>query len=166
MEWFNTTILIALVVYVLYQRKEITALTKDLIAQKERLTSQDNILASGKDMLMSGRDILASQKEVLDSLKEYIELHIPKHPWGGDKVVEEGVQLRQQREIAEETSRFEKEVRTKTKTLEWYEKEFSVGLNAMFQLLQFVPLGMREKIIGKMPNSVIKKGVKRLSDKM
>ncbi len=67
--------------------------------------------------------------------------------------------------MAEEKARFEKEVKVKTKSIEWYEKEFSIGLDALLELFFHIPLGVRESIISEMPNSVIKKGFKRLSDK-
>jgi hypothetical protein len=52
----------------------------------------------------------------------------------------------------------------KNKTIDWYEKEFSIGLDALLELFLHLPHRIQQRIIAKMPQSVIKKGFKRLSD--
>jgi len=159
MEWINTILLIVLVVFSLYEKRRLKALEKDVVLQENRLGSQADILASH-------RDILTSHKHVLDSVKVYLDVPIPERLRGAVKITEGGIELKQQKKIAEEKSRFEKEVRERTKTIDWYEKEFSIGLDALLELLLYVPLTVQESIISKMPNSVMKKGFKKLSEKM
>jgi hypothetical protein len=115
-----------------------------------------DILASYREVLASEKEILASHKEILGRVKAYGSISTPGESIGEPRVTDETVRLKQRKEMAEEKSRFEKQVQERTKTIDWYEKEFSVAL---------VPLGVRESIISKMPNSVIKKGFQRLSEK-
>ena len=159
MEWINTILLLVLIVFFLYEKKRLKTLEEDLAFQNNRLGAQADILASH-------RDILSSHKHLLDSVKAYLDVPIPERLRGAVKITEGGIELKQQKKIAEEKFRFEREVQERTKTIDWYEKEFSVGLDALLQLLLYVPRTVQESIIGKMPNSVMKKGFKRLSEKM
>ena len=172
MEWVNAVVIIGLLVFALQQRKRLKGLEENLPLRKGKLVSQADMLALHKDLLSSYRevlatekDILASLKEMLDSVKAYRDVATPREPRGEDSATEGAVELKQRKERAEEKSRFEKEVQERVKTIDWYEKEFSVGLDALLELFLHVPLGVRESIISKMPHSVIKKGFQRLSDK-
>lgn len=158
MEWVNAVVLIGLVFFVVIQNRHVRTLEKDLALQKEKLTLQDGMLATH-------RDILASQKGVPASAMVYPDIPAPKQPTDETKVTDKAIEKKQREDMAEEKARFEKEVKVKTKSIEWYEKEFSIGLDALLELFFHIPLGVRESIISKMPNSVIKKGFKRLSDK-
>ena len=172
MEWVNAVVLIGLLVFALQQKKRLKRLEEDLPLRKGKLASQGDmmtlhkdILASYREVLASEKEILASHKEILGSVKAYGAIPTPGESIGGPRVTDEVVHLRQRKEMAEEKSKFEKQVQERTKTIDWYEKEFSVALDALLELFLYVPLGVRESIIGKMPNSVIKKGFQRLSEK-
>jgi hypothetical protein len=172
MEWVNAVVLIGLLVFALQQKKRLKRLEGDLPLRKGKLASQGDMMALHKDILASYREVLASEKEILASHKEilgsikaYGGIPTPGESIGGPGVTDETVHLRQRKEMAEEKSKFEKQVQERTKTIDWYEKEFSVALDALLELFLYVPLGVRESIISKMPNSVIKKGFQRLSEK-
>jgi len=158
MEWVNAVILIGLLVFALQQNKRLKRLEEDLPLRKGKLASQG-------DMMALHKDILASYKEILGSIKAYGGIAAPGESIGEPRVTDETAHLKQRKEMAEEKSRFEKQVQERTKTIDWYEKEFSVALDALLELFLYVPLGVRESIISKMPNSVIKKGFQRLSEK-
>jgi len=164
MEWVNAVVVIAVLLMALHQKKRVKALEKTLALQKEQLASQANVLAAHKDMLASQREVLASYRDLVDDTKPPIDREIQEEPTEGAKTTEEEIRFRKRQEMAEEKSKFEREVQERTKTMEWYEKEFSVGLDALLELFLHVPLRVRESIIRKMPNSVLKKGFKRLSD--
>jgi hypothetical protein len=172
MEWVKALVLIGLLVFVLQQKKRLKRLEENLPLRKGKLSSQvdmsplhKDMLASYKTLLASEKEILASHKKILDSVKAYRDIPMPRASMGEDSVPDETIQLKQRKDMAEEKSRFEKEVQEKTKTIDWYEKEFSVALDALLELFLHVPLGVQESIINKMPNSVIKKGFQRLSEK-
>ena len=136
-----------------------------MASHKEILASYREILASHREILASEKEILDSHKAMLESVKSYGGIPTPAESAGGPGVGHEGVHLRKRQEMAEEKSRFEKEVQERTKTMEWYDKEFSVALDALLELFLYVPPHARDSIISKMPNSVIKKGFQRLSEK-
>ena len=172
MEWVNAVVLIGLLVFALQQKKRLKGLEENLPLRKSKPESQTDMWALHKDILASYKEVLASEKDILASLKEMVahvtpegEGATPSEPKGEDKVTAGAVEQKQRKERAEEKSRFEKEVQERVKTIEWYEKEFAVGLDALLELFLHVPLGDRESIISKMPHSVIKKGFQRLSDK-
>jgi hypothetical protein len=172
MEWVNAVVLIGLLVFALQQKKRLKRLEEDLPLRKGKLASQGDMMALHKDILASYRgvlasekEILASHKEILGSVKAYGGIPTPGESIGGPRVTDETVHLKQREEMAEEKSKFEKQVQERTKTIDWYEKEFSVALDTLLELFLYVPLGVRESIISKMPNSVIKKGFQRLSEK-
>ena len=179
MEWVNAVVLIGLLVFALQQRKRLKRLEEDLPLRKGKLPSQGDmmpshkeilasyreILASHREILASEKEILASHKEILGSIKAYGGISTPGESIGGPGVTDETLHLKQRKEMAEEKSKFEKQVQERTKTIDWYEKEFSVALDALLELFLYVPLDVRESIISKMPNSVIKKGFQRLSEK-
>ncbi|MGD8513445.1 MAG: hypothetical protein PVG85_05805 [Deltaproteobacteria bacterium] len=172
MEWVNAVVLIGLLVFTLQQKRRLKGLEENLPLRKSKPGSQADMLALHKDILASYREVLAAEKDILASLKEmvdnvkaYRDGPTPRERKGEDSVTEGAVEQKQRKERAEEKSRFEKEVQERAKTIDWYEKEFSVGLDALLELFLHVPLGVRESIISRMPNSVIKKGFQRLSDK-
>ena len=172
MEWVNAVVLIGLLVFALQQKKRLKRLEGDLPLRKGKLASQGDMMALHKDILASYREVLASEKEILASHKEilgsikaYGGISTPGESIGVPRVTDETVHIKQRKEMAEEKSKFEKQVQERTKTIDWYEKEFSVALDALLELFLYVPLGVRESIISKMPNSVIKKGFQRLSEK-
>ena len=172
MEWVNAVVLIGLLVFALQQRKRLKRLEEDLPLRKGKLASQGDMMALHKDILASYREVLASEKEILASHKEilgsikaYGGISTPGESIGVPRVTDETVHIKQRKEMAEEKSKFEKQVQERTKTIDWYEKEFSVALDALLELFLYVPLDVRESIISKMPNSVIKKGFQRLSEK-
>ena len=166
MEWVNTVLLVVLVVFALYEKGRVKALEKALAFQRNKLCSQADILASQRDVMALQKDILASHQHALDTVLAKLDIPIPERTGGEAKIKKEAIELKRRKAMAEEKSKFEREVEGRTKTLDWYEKEFSVGLDALLELLLNVPLGTQESIISKMPNSVIRKGFKRLSDKM
>jgi uncharacterized coiled-coil protein SlyX len=165
MEWVNAVLVIAVLLIALYQRKRVKALEENLALQKDQLASQANVLASHKDILASQREILASYRDLLSGAKPHLDPGAQEEPGKVATPAEGDVLLRKRQEMTEEKSRFEKEVQERTKTMEWYDKEFSIGLDALLELFLHVPLRVRESIIGKMPPSVMKKGFKRLSDR-
>ncbi len=166
MEWINAAVLIVVIVFTLHHKKKIKALGDDVALQKEKLASQANMLASQKDTLASQKDLLTSYKDALDSLKASPAVGEPAQPGVEAKSKEDDIELRQRDNMAEEKARFEKDVQERTKTMEWYEKEFSIGLHAILELFLHVPIGTQRSIIAKMPDSVIKKGFKRLSGRI
>ncbi len=172
MQWVNALVLIGLLVFVWQQKKRLKRLEENLPLRKGKLPSQVDISPLHKDMLASYRALLASEKEILashkkilDSLMAYRDIPTPRESTGEEMVADGTVQLKQRKDMAEEKFRFEKEVQEKTKTVDWYEKEFSIALDALLELFLHVAPGVREAIIGKMPSSVIKKGFQRLSEK-
>jgi len=164
MEWVNAVVVIAVLLMALHQKKRVKAMEKTLAVQKEQLASQANMLAVHKDMLASQREVLASYRDLVVDTEPPVDRDIPEEPTGGAKTTDEEVRFRKRQEMAEEKSKFEREVQERTKTMEWYEKEFSIGLDALLELFLHVPLRVRESIIRKMAPSVIRKGFKRLSD--
>jgi uncharacterized coiled-coil protein SlyX len=162
MEWVNAVVVIAVLLMALHQKKRIKALEKTLAVQKEQLAAQAETLAAHKEILASQKAVLASYRELAGGTKPPVSFDVE-----GEEVQEvktsEDVRLRMRQEMAEEKSRFEKEVQEKKKTMDWYEKEFAIGLDTVLELYLHLPFRVRESIIGKMPNSVIKKGFKRLS---
>jgi len=164
MEWVNAVVIIAVLVMALHQRKRVKALEKTLAVQKEQLATQANMLTAHKDMLASQKEVLASYRDLVYETKPPVYRDTPEEPAEGAKTTQEEIRFRKRQEMAEEKSKFEREVQERTKTMEWYEKEFAIGLDVLLELFLHVPLRVREAIIGKMPNSVIKKGFKRLSD--
>jgi len=164
MEWVNAVVVIAVLLMALHQKKRVKALEKTLAVQKEQVASQANMLAVHKDMLASQREVLASYRELVVDTEPPTDRDREEEPTAGAKTADEEIKLRKRKEMAEEKSKFQKEVQERTKTMEWYEKEFSIGLDALLELFLHVPLRVRESIIGKMAPSVIRKGFKRLSD--
>ncbi|MDY6953036.1 MAG: hypothetical protein SWE60_16125 [Thermodesulfobacteriota bacterium] len=164
MEWINAVVIIAVLLMALHQKKRVKALEKTLAVQKEQLASQANMMAAHKDMLASQKEALATYRDLLDNTTPPMAGDVHEEPRERGKTTEEESLYRKRQEMTEEKSRFEREVRERTKTMEWFEKEFSIGLDALLELFLHVPLRVRESIIRKMPNSVIKKGFKRLSD--
>lgn len=170
MEWINAAVLVGLVVFAVYQRNKIGALEKTLVSQKEKLNAHESMLASHKDMLFSQKEILSSQKDLLtsykgslDDVKSNLSGHAPSQPVVEIAAQDDEVECKHRKDMAEEKAKFEKEVQEKNKTMDWYEKEFSIGLDALLELFLHVPRRTRQAIIAKMPPSVIKKGFKRLS---
>ncbi|MDY6836803.1 MAG: hypothetical protein SWH78_02410 [Thermodesulfobacteriota bacterium] len=164
MEWVNAVVIIAVLLMALHQKKRVAALEKTLAVQKEQLASQATMMAAHKDMLASQKEALATYRDLMHDTRPPIDRDIQEAPADGPRTTGEETRIRKRQEMAEEKSKFEREVQERTKTMDWYEKEFSVGLAALLELLLHVPIAVRESIIGKMPNSVIKKGFKRLSD--
>jgi hypothetical protein len=173
MEWINATLLVGLVVFAVYQRNKIGALGKNLSSLKDKLNAHESLLASHKDMLFSQKEILSSQKDLLTSYKDTLD--DVKSNLSGDapsqSVVEiaaqdDEVEIRPREDMIEEKARFGREVQEKTKNMDWYEKEFTIALDTLLELFLHIPQRIREPIITKMPNSVIKKGFKRLSNKI
>ena len=172
MEWINATLLVGLVVFVVYQRNKIGALKKNLSSLEDKLNDHESLLASHKDMLFSQKEILSSQKDLLASYKDTLD--DVKSNLSGDtpsqSVVEiatqdDDVEITPREDMVEEKARFEKEVQEKKKNMDWYEKEFNIALDTLLELFLHIPRRIQEPIIAKMPNSVIKKGFKRLSNK-
>jgi hypothetical protein len=166
MEWINAAVLIVVIVFALHHKKKIKALEDDVALHKEKLALQANMLALQKDTLASQKDLLTSYKDALDSLKAKLPVGERSQPEVEAKTEEDDIELIQRDDMAEEKARFEKEVQERTKTMEWYEKEFSIGLHAILELFLHVPLRIQKSIIAKMPDSVIKKGFKRLSGRI
>ena len=171
MEWINAKVLVGLIVFVVYQKNKISALEKTLSAQREKLDAQKSMLVSHKDMLFSQKEILSTQKDLLisykdalDDVKANIAIHGSFKPVVDTAPQEDNVEFKQRGEIKEEKAKFQKELQEKKKTIEWYEKEFLIGLDALLELFLHLPLSIRQKVIKKMPASVLKKGFKRLSD--
>jgi hypothetical protein len=159
MEWIIfAALFIVLLFFAFHQRKELKALEEDLAAQRDRLATQANKLASQDSML-------TSHQEALDNIRYYLDPDTREIPGSGTDTSEEMIFLRKRQEMDEEKRHFQEEVRKKAKTLEWYEKEFSIGLDALLELFLHIPLTVRESIIAKMPDSIVKKGFKRLSEK-
>lgn len=170
MEWINAAVLVGLVVFAVYQKNRIRALEKTLASQKEKLEVQESMLASHKDMLFSQKEILSSQKDLLTSYKDALDdvkaglaVDTTAQPKIEITAKDDGVAFKNREDMAEEKAKFEKEVQEKKKSMDWYEKEFAVGLDALLELFLYVPPRIQQAIIAKMPNSVIKKGFKRLS---
>ncbi|MDY6989857.1 MAG: hypothetical protein SWQ30_17585 [Thermodesulfobacteriota bacterium] len=164
MEWVNAVVVIAVLLLALHQKKRVKALEKTLAVQKEQVASQANMLAAHKEMLASQREVLASYRDLVVDTEPPIDRDREEEPTEEAKTAEQDIRKRKRQEMAEEKAKFEREVRERTKTAEWYEKEFSIGLDALLELFLHVPLRVRESIIRKMSPSVIKKGFKRLSD--
>ncbi|MBW2109054.1 MAG: hypothetical protein JRI36_10375 [Deltaproteobacteria bacterium] len=174
MTWLTAIVLIGLACFTAYLRYRVDKLQEALLAQEKQLATQQatlashtGMLASHKDILDAHKDLLASYKDTLNGLKAEISVW-PAPPEAAESLTNEddaSVSVTVQRsKMAEEKARFEREVQEKNKNMDWYEKEFSIALDALLELFLHVPRPVREAIISAMPNSVIKKGFKRLSD--
>jgi len=173
MEWINAAVLVGLIVSAVYQKNKIRTLEKTLSSQQEKLDVQKSMLASHKDMLLTQKEILSSQKDLLTSYKDALNdvkaglaVDPPLQTRIEVTTANDGIAFKNREDMAEEKVRFEKEVQEKKKSMDWYEKEFSIGLDALLELFVHVPHRIQQTIIAKMPNSVIKKGFKRLSDRI
>lgn len=173
MAWINAVALIGLIVFAVYQKNKIRTLEKALSAQQEKLDIQESRLASHKDMLLSQKEIFSSQnalltsyKETLDNVKNGLGTAPSFKPTVEVAAADDGIAPNNREDMQEEKARFEKEVQEKKKSIDWYEKEFSIGLDTLLELFLHVPRGIQQKIIADMPDSMIKKGFKRLSNRI
>jgi hypothetical protein len=173
MEWINAAVLVGLIVVALLQNNKIKTLQKALSSQQSKLDAQQTALAFQKDMLFSQKEILASQKDLLtsykdalDGLKADIAVGPTVQPQDEVTPTDDGLTATNREGMAAEKAKFEKEVQEKKKSMDWYEKEFSIGLDALLELFLHVPHRVQENIIANMPDSVIKKGFKRVSDRI
>jgi hypothetical protein len=173
MAWINAVALIGLIVFAVYQKNKIRTLEKTLSAQQEKLDIQESRLASHKDMLLSQKEIFSSQnalltsyKETLDNVKNSLGTTPSLKPTVEVPAADDGIAPNNREGMQEEKARFEKEVQEKKKSIDWYEKEFSIGLDTLLELFLYVPRGIQQKIIADMPDSIIKKGFKRLSTRI
>jgi hypothetical protein len=173
MEWINAAILVGLVLFAVYQKNKIRSLEKALLSQKEILDSQGAMLASHKDMIFSQKEMLSSQKDLLTSYKDALDdvkaglpVNSPVQPKIEVQAKDDDLARKQREDTAEEKVKFEKEVQQKKKNMDWYEKEFTIALDTLLELFLHIPHRIQQPIIAKMPNSVIKKGFKRLSNKI
>lgn len=172
MEWINAVFLIVLVILLVQQRQQVTALERHLNVHTDRMTMKiDGLSVQGElagpleSVLAAHKELLGSHKELLDSMKAAPEAPAARLP---EEEKEAGGlnEQRQRRILAEEKERFGNEVREKKRTVEWYEKEFSIGLEALMELFLHVPVDVQEAVVSRMPNSVMKKGFTRLSEKI
>lgn len=166
MEWINAIVLMGLVVFVVYQKNQIRKLQKDLTSQKNALAAHKDMLSSQKAILISQKDLLASHKDTLDEVKANLSAGASVASDVEVPTKREDLEVQQRNDMAEEKAKFEKEVQERRKTMDWYEKEFSIALDALLELFLHVPHRIQQAIIATMPNSIIKKGFKRLSKKL
>jgi hypothetical protein len=182
MEWINALMLIALLVMTAQQKRKadlpepeapVRAGAVQPASEMESLplhpdwaAAAENLTASQAELSGLQEKILKSQEELLAAVKACLDRPVPETiRAGGDSTGEFADESRRQ-VMAAEKMKFEKEVREEERTLDWYEKEFSIGLDALLELFLHVPLPTQKSILAQMPNSVMKKGFMRLSDKI
>jgi hypothetical protein len=155
--WLNLVVLIGLVGLALYQKNRNRMLGKEIASLNERLTTLSTTLDAQKELL-------ALYRNWLIGTKADVVVSAPAEAQQAAPAANKDVEQKRREHMKEEKSKFQKEVQEKTKGVDWYEKEFSVGLDALLELFLDVPPNRQQEIIAKMPSSVIKKGFKRLSD--
>jgi len=155
--WLNLVVLIGLVGLALYQKNRTRMLEKEIASLKERLTTLSTTLDSQKEFLSLYKNWGTGPKGDLVA-------PAPPEVQQAAPVANKDVEQKRRQHMEEEKSRFQREVQEKKKGMDWYEKEFSVGLDALLELFLHVPPHRQQAIIAKMPSSVIKKGFKRISD--
>ena len=166
MEWINATLWIVVLILLLHQRKMVQSLKTNLGLQEDKFRWPVDLPASQKEVLEAQKEVLALQREFLNHATRHTAIHPTREPRAGEETSEKHVELQVPKEVQDEKLKFERELEERKKTLEWYEKELRVALDALLELFLYVPANAQKLIISKMPNSVMKKGFKKLSDKV